>query len=57
MVDILYVSDNLVIACLPCAMWQIFSSFFIFYSPKGSTNSLAKNRKPENIGHIGLGSV
>ena len=28
--DVLYVSDKLVIARLPCTMWPIFSSFLKF---------------------------
>ena len=60
-VDILYVSDRLVIARLPCKIWSIFSLFLIFscylIRLKAREISWQNMRNSENIGHFVLRTV
>ena len=55
-VDILYVSNELVIASLPCTIRPIFSSFltfcWCFTRLSAGTIKSAKYRNSENISHI-----
>ena len=62
--DIFRVSDKLVIACLSCTIWQIFSLFltFCFYficlkAREISRQNMENSKNMENIGHIVLGTV
>ena len=60
-VDILYVANELIIACLPSTAWPIFSLFLRFccyyFRLKSREISLQNMRNSQNIGHIVLGTV
>ena len=61
MVDILYVSDKLVIARFSRTKWPIISSFLIFcsYFTRLKVREVSRQnmRNEENIGHIALGAM
>ena len=60
-VDIMYVTDMLVIKRLSGTIWPIFSSFLIFYyylvRLKSREVSRQNMRNSKNVGHIVLGGV
>ena len=57
----MYVSNKLVIACLPCVIWPVFSLFLIFCCYLNCLKARKLNwrnmRNSENIGHVLLKTV